>query len=480
MPRNTAPSRRKSISSKFNFRRTHLAIFVVAFALIGGLGVWRSLATASLVASLEAEQMALPSGASMITDSTASGGQAVKMSTTGTKLAGTVTLPSNVTSINVIARGTKCQSGWPRLNLRVDGTSVIATAVKSSSWRTYTANVNLTAATHNVTINYSTTNSCGRYLYVDVTNFFGPQIPPPAPTVTISASPSSVIAGQAATLTWASTNADQGCVASDAWSGAEPTSGTQSTGALNQTSTYTLTCTGAGGSASGSAIVTVTQPSGDPQPTGVPGTWTLSFDDEFDGTAIDTNKWSPCWFYPTCGTQNNVSTSPANVKVANGNLVLTLASSSSGASVETNPKGGAKVGYQFQYGVAEARIWFPGDSTHCYNWPAWWTDGQSWPANGENDIAEVLGGQMTVNYHSSSGSHNQGAVPGYWCGGYHTYTLNRQVGHANVYYDGTLVKSYSTDDGGALQYLIINVGSSSYPAYGAASQVKVDYVRAWQ
>jgi hypothetical protein len=222
-------------------------------------------------------------------------------------------------------------------------------------------------------------------------------------------------------------------------------------------------------------------PPNNPQPTGISGNWTLKFDDEFDVNSLDLNKWSNCWFSPSCGTQNNVKTDPSNVSVSGGNLILTLSSSSSGASISSNPNGGAKMGYQFQYGVIEARIYFPGDGSNCYNWPAWWTAGQSWPANGENDIAEVLGGDMTVNYHSSSGAHNQGAVTGYWCGGFHTYTLYRQAGKADVYFDGVKVKSYTTDDNGALQYMIINVGSSdSHPAFGTASQVKVDYVRAWQ
>lgn len=217
------------------------------------------------------------------------------------------------------------------------------------------------------------------------------------------------------------------------------------------------------------------------QPDGPPGAWTPAFDDEFNGTSLDRTKWSPCWFYPTCGSQNNAGTNPANVSVSNGNLVLTLASSASGASVSTNPSGGTSPGFQFQYGVVEARIWFPGDGSHCYNWPAWWTDGQSWPTNGENDIAEVLGGDMTVNYHSSSGNFQEAIPSGYWCGGFHTYTLDRMAGHSYVYYDGTLVKSYTTDDGGAPQYVIVNVGASSdHPAYGTASQVRVDYVRAWR
>jgi hypothetical protein len=215
-------------------------------------------------------------------------------------------------------------------------------------------------------------------------------------------------------------------------------------------------------------------------PAGIPGTWTLKFSDEFNGTSLDLAKWSHCWFSPTCGTMNNVSTSPANVAVTGGNLVLTLASQTTGALVSSNPRGGATTGYQFQYGVVEARIHFPGDGTNCYNWPAWWTDGQSWPTDGENDIAEVLRGPMTVNYHSSSGAHNQGSVPGYWCGGFHTYALHRKAGAADVYYDGIKVKSYTTDDTGNPHYLILNVGyTSSFPVYGTASQVKVDYVRAW-
>lgn len=216
-------------------------------------------------------------------------------------------------------------------------------------------------------------------------------------------------------------------------------------------------------------------------PAGVAGNWTLKFDDEFSGTSLDTTKWSNCWFSPQCGSMNNVKTDPGNVSVSGGNLVLTLSSSSTGALVSTNPYGGASTGYQFTYGVVEARIFFPGDGTNCYNWPAWWTDGQSWPADGEHDIAEVLGGPMTVNYHSSSGAHNQGAVPGYWCGAYHTYTLYRHAGGGDVYVDGKKVKSYSTDDTGTPEYLILNVGYSGSPAaFGAASQVKVDYVRAWQ
>lgn len=220
---------------------------------------------------------------------------------------------------------------------------------------------------------------------------------------------------------------------------------------------------------------------GTSQPVGVPGNWTMTFADEFNGAGLDAAKWSNCWFSPGCGTMNKVSTSPANVSVANGNLSLGLASATSGGLVSTNPNGGAGTGYQFTTGYVEARIKFTGNANGLTNWPAFWTTGQSWPATGENDIAEVLKAKMTVNYHSSSGTHNQGTVPGNWANEYHTFGLHRMANSSDVYFDGVKVKSYPTDDGNAPQYIVLNVGSSSTnPVYGPQSQMMVDYVRAWQ
>lgn len=78
-----------------------------------------------------------------------------------------------------------------------------------------------------------------------------------APTITLTASPPSVVTGAPALLTWSTTNAAS-CTASGAWSGAQGLSGSQSTGPLTATSTFTLGCTGPGGSSSSSTIVTVT------------------------------------------------------------------------------------------------------------------------------------------------------------------------------------------------------------------------------
>ncbi len=82
---------------------------------------------------------------------------------------------------------------------------------------------------------------------------------PGTPTVTLAANPSNVIAGNASTLTWSSTNATS-CTASGGWTGSRATSGTQGTGSLNATTSYTLTCNGPGGSANQTATVTTTPP----------------------------------------------------------------------------------------------------------------------------------------------------------------------------------------------------------------------------
>ena len=78
----------------------------------------------------------------------------------------------------------------------------------------------------------------------------------PAPTVQLTANPSSLTSGSSSTLTWSSTNVSS-CTASGAWSGTKATSGSQSTGVLTANTTFTLTCTGTAGSASQSAVVTI-------------------------------------------------------------------------------------------------------------------------------------------------------------------------------------------------------------------------------
>ena len=89
---------------------------------------------------------------------------------------------------------------------------------------------------------------------------------PPAPTVSLSAAPSTVALNGSTLLTWSSSSASI-CSATGTWSGDKATSGSQTINSIVATSTYSLTCTGSGGSTTRSASVSVTGAGG----TGVSG-----------------------------------------------------------------------------------------------------------------------------------------------------------------------------------------------------------------
>src|SRR3989344_3556543 len=81
--------------------------------------------------------------------------------------------------------------------------------------------------------------------------------PTAEPTITLTADPTTIQEGNSSTLEWSSTNATS-CTASNGWSGARNLSGNEVVSPL-VTTTYTLACTGPGGSDSESVTVTVTE-----------------------------------------------------------------------------------------------------------------------------------------------------------------------------------------------------------------------------
>jgi hypothetical protein len=71
----------------------------------------------------------------------------------------------------------------------------------------------------------------------------------PLPAVTLTADPASVIVGETTQLTWSTQNANS-CVASGAWAGPRALAGSETSQPLSVNSTFTLECSGVGGSAS--------------------------------------------------------------------------------------------------------------------------------------------------------------------------------------------------------------------------------------
>ena len=198
----------------------------------------------------------------------------------------------------------------------------------------------------------------------------------------------------------------------------------------------------------------------------------MIFDDEFNATSLDTSKWAPYWF-SNGASQNNTTMESSNVSESGGTLNLTL-SGSSGAIVSSNPSAGGN--FQFTYGAVEARMYLPASGSQVANWPAFWTDGQSWPTDGEMDVMEGLSGPACYHFHDPAGGPG-GCASGNFSG-WHTFGANWQAGSVTYYYDGKQVGTISSGITSSPMYLILE-NSSGSPSV-TPSTVKVDYVRVWQ
>lgn len=170
------------------------------------------------------------------------------------------------------------------------------------------------------------------------------------------------------------------------------------------------------------------------------------------------------YWYNNTSQMNDVSLSAANVSIVNGQLVLKLASSSSGAAVTTSPwvgTGGPSKSFLWSGGYRETVYVVPKGSA----WAAIWDTGQTWPADGEGDGGEVLGGRWTTNYHSSAGGNGPNVWPNQPAAG-STVTLGinwvpgkSYTSFLNGKQQVSITQNVSTDP----HCLIINIGTGPAP-----------------
>ncbi|HUI93071.1 MAG TPA: glycoside hydrolase family 16 protein [Chitinivibrionales bacterium] len=184
--------------------------------------------------------------------------------------------------------------------------------------------------------------------------------------------------------------------------------------------------------------------------------WTLTFDDEFNGTALDTSKWSPHDHF--CGVRNNELQAymPENISVANG------------LDRETCEKRAVNYGYcgqpsiakdyasgmmitmdkfDQQFGYFECRCKIPKGKGY---WPAFWLlPYNKWPP--EIDILEILGDEpdkvYMTNHYLVNGVHQ--STGGSWTGpdfsaGFHTFGVEWDSSKI-VWYVDSVERFRSTD-----------------------------------
>ncbi|MFA5830250.1 MAG: putative Ig domain-containing protein [Candidatus Paceibacterota bacterium] len=118
----------------------------------------------------------------------------------------------------------------------------------------YTLDISAPPYTSTTTI---TNVNVSGYSYYPAT-FTGTSLPPPE--VSLVADPTSILTGGSSTLTWSGITDATSCTASGSWSGSKDIGGGTQVVSPAVTSTYTLSCTGLGGTTNTSVTVTVIPP----------------------------------------------------------------------------------------------------------------------------------------------------------------------------------------------------------------------------
>lgn len=274
------------------------------------------------------------------------------------------------------------------------------------------------------------------------------------------------------------------------------------------------------GSPGGADLPSVPAPSGK--------AWSLSWADEFNGTAVDPSRWTTCWdwTYGNCSTSGSAlggveRYSPSQARQATGVASLVaqpLSSPEAGSCYQnqcrytsgllTTARPGAPSSsylYSFTYGYVEGRIRASDDAGF---WSTFWmlprrTD-LTTDYTHEIDILEMAGERPTTalqTYHFAGRTAQwrpnwspaeNGSCPVLKYGGtYHTYGVDWQPDHIAFYLDGRKCGEYTNAaniyDKPMQIILELMVNSSWNRSFGTplsdftkTSSMDVDYVRVWQ
>ena len=242
---------------------------------------------------------------------------------------------------------------------------------------------------------------------------------------------------------------------------------------------------------------------------------TLVWHDEFNGPNIDPHNWTfDLGTAGGCGNNEREDYRAENASIQNVDgascLVITAKKDKDGnwTSARLNSQGLQS----FRYGKIEARIKLPyGQGL----WPAFWMlgadiDSSPWPACGETDIMEMIGGSHSPNSdakvyetlhwadsktgeHQMTNPNNSYALPfGKFSDGFHVFGVDWTPKRMDWYVDGVLRGSNSlqnTSMGDTFQkpfYLILNLAvGGGWPGYPddttrSPQTMAIDWIRVYR
>ena len=188
--------------------------------------------------------------------------------------------------------------------------------------------------------------------------------------------------------------------------------------------------------------------------------WTCTFDDEFNGTSLDTTKWTAWDKVDYFESSVCYDSDPRHVSVGGGYLKLTVTRLTTpqqcatplGTVSDNFASGLVHTSGHFSqtYGRWEARIKFAGtDGLHDDFWL--YPTGSLYPGQAEIDIAEPYGGWANAMWSATHMTGPTGTDDGgvgwctlnNWASGFHTYTLVWTATAISFSYDGTQCYSYT-------------------------------------
>ncbi|MEL7148041.1 MAG: family 16 glycosylhydrolase [Bacteroidota bacterium] len=236
----------------------------------------------------------------------------------------------------------------------------------------------------------------------------------------------------------------------------------------------------------------------------------LIWNDEFNGAALDQNFWNYEIGGNGWGNQELQYYRQENTALTGGNLVITAKRESFGGNSFTSSRLTTQDKFSFRYGRADIRAQLPEGQGI---WPALWMLGSDfntvgWPACGEIDIMEMIGGQGRENtvhgtihwqdpdgnpagglFHALTGNSFVNDTP--FSDGFHLFSLEWDEREIKWYVDGTLYSTQEITDPDKSEFhtsffLIFNVaigglwpgnpdGTTSFP-----QKMMVDYVRVYE